>query len=170
VVDDVKNTRRTRSARSWGTYPTSTRGLAVPRWRGKQYERTPRSGPVIVPHRRVFSFSWAEGAPGGWPTLGDDVSMGRSYARSGSLLAFAPLRQGRVERFLLTVKWRCRLEGRNESHGAFPESDAGENSEKTSWGTRRRVKTRSPGHGLRRRYLRSGLVAIVHPGSDLQRH
>lgn len=57
MVDDVKNTRRTRSARSWGTYPTSTRGLVVPRWKGKQYERTPHSGLAIVPRRRVFSSS-----------------------------------------------------------------------------------------------------------------
>jgi len=65
VVDDVKNTRRTRSGRSWGTYPTSTRALVVPRWRGRQYERTPHSRRAIVPGRHAFSSSWAEGDPGG---------------------------------------------------------------------------------------------------------
>lgn len=83
MVDDVKNARHTRSARSWGSYPTVLRAVAVPRWRGKRYGHTPRSIPVIDSHQRAFSSSWSGGGAGGC-AKGCAKSGAKDCAKSGA--------------------------------------------------------------------------------------
>ena len=198
MLDDVKNTRRTRFARSWGSYPTVPRSVVVPRWRGKRCEHTPRSGHVTDSRRRAFSSSWlgggakdfakggakggarsgangdvngddANGGVNGCPMPpGDGVNMERWFVQSSSS-PFVPLRQGRVERFQSTEKWGCRLEGRNDHQRAGHERDPGTDTGRTPRGTRQRVKIRAPGYGLQRMCLRRGSVAIGPPG-DFRGH
>lgn len=170
MVDDVKNARHTRSARSWGSYPTVLRAVAVPRWRGKRYGHTPRSIPVIDSHQRAFSSSWSGGGAGGCakgcaksgvnggvngcangdangcPMPGDGASTERWRVQSSSS-SFAPPRQGHVERLPSMEKWGCQLEGRNGVRRACPERDPGADTGTTVRGTRGRVKTGAPKRG-----------------------
>lgn len=69
--------KRTRSAPSWGLGSTLPLALAVPRWWGKQYERTPRSRLVIALNRRASSSSWAEDGLKRYPMPEGDVGTVR---------------------------------------------------------------------------------------------
>jgi len=169
AVHDVKNTRHTRSARSGGSCSTFRLALAVPQWRGKRYERTPRSRLVVGRHRRAFSSFWAEGGLKRCPIPEGGVSMGRWYGQSSSL-PFAPLRRGHVGGNRLGEKWRYWSERRNEGQGAYPGGDSGSGTGRTGRGRRRRVKRRDPERGWWRMCLRRSLVAIPLPGGDFQRH
>ena len=98
VVDDVKDTRHTRSAHFWGSCSTCPPALVVPRWKGKQSGRTPRSRLVTALHQRAFSSFLEAGDFLERPlVLGDCVDT-KLHVRSSS----TPLRRGHVGRYLWT--------------------------------------------------------------------